>query len=216
MGKQKLHYNTVTPQLRKGLEIVMSAREFKPFRLVGGTALSLQRGHRKSVDIDMFTDAAYRSIDFAAIENFLRETYSYVDTNSTGNVALGTSYFIGDNKNDCIKLDVFYCDAFIQKPVVMDRIRMATQDEIVAMKMEVISQTGRKKDFWDIHELKDNYSLAQMLHLHKMRYEYTHDKEEIIRNLTLFSKADTDFDPVCLRNRSWELIKLDIIDFANS
>ena len=216
MAKQKLNYNTVTPQLRKGLEMVMQAKEFKPFRLVGGTALSLQRGHRKSVDIDMFTDAAYRSIDFAAIENFLRRTYSYVDTNMVGEVALGTSYFVGDSKNECIKLDVFYCDAFIQQPLVIDGIRMATQDEIVAMKMEVISQMGRKKDFWDIHELSEDYSLAQMLHLHKMRHEYTHNKEEIIRNLTSFSKADTDFDPVCLRNKSWELIKLDIIDFANS
>jgi hypothetical protein len=35
----------------------MFAPEFNAFILVGGTALALQRGHRQSDDIDLFTDA---------------------------------------------------------------------------------------------------------------------------------------------------------------
>ena len=50
-----LHYNTVTPLLRKILADLMIADVFADFRLVGGTALSLYRGHRMSVDIDLFT-----------------------------------------------------------------------------------------------------------------------------------------------------------------
>lgn len=38
------------------------AKVFEPFRLVGGTALSLQMGHRLSVDIDLFTDAEYGTL----------------------------------------------------------------------------------------------------------------------------------------------------------
>ena len=49
----------------------MGASIFEPFRLVGGTSLSLQIGHRMSVDIDLFTDAAYGTIDFEKIETFL-------------------------------------------------------------------------------------------------------------------------------------------------
>ncbi len=52
-----LNYNTVTPLLRSILETLMQADVFNDFRLVGGTALSLYRGHRMSVDIDLFTDA---------------------------------------------------------------------------------------------------------------------------------------------------------------
>jgi nucleotidyltransferase AbiEii toxin of type IV toxin-antitoxin system len=55
--RSKLHYNTVTPLLHKVLKQLMKAKEFEDFRLVGGTSLSLQRGHRLSVDIDLFTDS---------------------------------------------------------------------------------------------------------------------------------------------------------------
>ena len=50
----------------------MEWKELKLFRLVGGTGLSLYRGHRESVDIDLFTDAPYDSIDFDKIDSFLR------------------------------------------------------------------------------------------------------------------------------------------------
>lgn len=52
----KLYYNTVTPYLLKVLKQLMATKEFEKFRLVGGTSLSLQRGHRFSVDIDLFTE----------------------------------------------------------------------------------------------------------------------------------------------------------------
>jgi hypothetical protein len=38
------------------------------FILVGGTSLSLQLGHRISIDIDLFTDSPYGSVDFKAIQ----------------------------------------------------------------------------------------------------------------------------------------------------
>lgn len=62
-----MHWETVTPFLREVLKAVMADSLFNPFRLVGGTALSLYRGHRKSVDIDLFTDDIYGTIDFDAI-----------------------------------------------------------------------------------------------------------------------------------------------------
>jgi hypothetical protein len=43
--KFKLHYNTVLPQVLKMLVPLMQAKELEDFRLVGGTALSLQIGH---------------------------------------------------------------------------------------------------------------------------------------------------------------------------
>ncbi|MBV7532121.1 nucleotidyl transferase AbiEii/AbiGii toxin family protein [Chitinophaga sp. sic0106] len=74
----KLHWNTVTPLLQSGLRQLMTVPLFAPFRLVGGTSLSLQIGHRMSIDIDLFTDAEYGSIDFLPIDEYLRETYNYV------------------------------------------------------------------------------------------------------------------------------------------
>jgi predicted nucleotidyltransferase component of viral defense system len=194
----------------------MQEKAFEDFRLVGGTALSLYRGHRMSVDIDLFTDKIYGSVNFDAIDAYLRQTYPYVDTNDFAEIGFGKSYYIGDSPENCIKLDLFYTDPFIGEVMLTDTIRLATVEEIIAMKLDVISRMGRKKDFWDIHELKNNFTMAEMFALHEKRYPYTHDKELLINNFTDFSEADDDFEPDCLRGKHWELIKLDIIEFVNT
>ena len=52
--KKRLHWETVTPLLKEVLGLLMSEKIFIPFRLVGGTNLSLRYVHRLSVDIDLF------------------------------------------------------------------------------------------------------------------------------------------------------------------
>lgn len=68
----KLYWNTVYNQLQDLFKQTMRDPIFDPFRLVGGTALSLYFGHRMSVDIDLFTDAPYGTIDFDKIESWLK------------------------------------------------------------------------------------------------------------------------------------------------
>ncbi len=192
----------------------MKANEFEQFRLVGGTSLSLQFGHRLSVDIDLFTDAVYGSVDFKKLTKFLKDNFAYVSTSKHELIGMGTSYLIGNNENDCVKLDVYYTDTFIKQILVVDGVRMATAEEIIAMKLEVIVHGGRKKDFWDIHELSMQYSVEQMLKLHKHRYPNGASRKDVLKMLTDFSKADDDFDPICLQNKQWQLIKLDIIEWS--
>jgi predicted nucleotidyltransferase component of viral defense system len=212
----KLYYNTVTPILLEILKKIMASHEFDEFRLVGGTALSLQLGHRRSLDIDLFTDSDYDSIDFNIFEKYFHQHYSFVDTNDYKVTGMGKSYYVGNHKDDCIKLDLCYTDNFIDEIVIVDNIRFASINEITAMKIDVISRAGRKKDFWDIHEIKDEYSLQQMIDLHKKRYPYSHDSALILKNLTDFNNADKEFEPICLRGKHWEIIKLDLIDLVNS
>ena len=213
--QNKLHYHIASPLLLGLLKMLSTSKEFDAFRLVGGTALSLYRGHRESVDIDLFSDSPYNSIDYDAIDHFLRSTYPYVDTSDYKVIGMGKSYYVGKDDNNCVKLDLFYTDDFIQEAVLIDGIRMATLEEIIAMKIEVISRGGRKKDFWDIHELMHDYSFREMITLHKRRYPHTHDEASIKSNFTNFSTADEDFDPICLKGKHWEIIKWDMIGFAN-
>lgn len=208
----KLHYNTVNDRLKETLDKLMASDEFSAFRLVGGTSLSLQLGHRMSVDIDLFTDAEYKSIDFNILEDYLYREFPYVDCSSIGEVAFGKSYYVGDSAQECIKLDLFYTDPFIRDAVVVDGIRLASVDEIAAMKVDVVQRGGRKKDFWDIHQLLETHSLEALLSLHEERYPYTHERSEIILMFTDFELADGDFDPICLLDKEWGIIKLDIID----
>jgi predicted nucleotidyltransferase component of viral defense system len=208
-----LHFNTVTPLLKTILEDLMQAEEFKAFRLVGGTALSLYYGHRMSVDIDLFSDADYGSLDFKAMDDYLKAHYFYVDSMDITPVGMGKSYYVGRNIEESVKLDLYYTDAFIDELYEFNGIRLASRAEIAAMKLDVVQRTGRKKDFWDIDRLKDDFTINQMFELHEKRYPYTHDKELIKQKFTDFSSADEDFEPLCLRGRHWELIKLDMIEF---
>ena len=212
----ELKYHTITPMLLDVLKKCMGSQLFDSFRLVGGTALSLQRGHRLSLDLDLFTDASYQSIGFEVIENWFQANFPYVQSQDSMPVGMGKPYFIGENQFHCIKLDLYYTDAFMDDMLEVDDIRLASIKEIIAMKMDVIMTYGRKKDFWDLHELLEDYSLNEMLDLHKKRYAYSHDRDLIIRNLTDFRLADDDFEPKCLKGKHWELIKLDLINFVTS
>jgi len=208
-----MYWNTVEGLLKSSLILLMNASEFSMFRLVGGTALSLQLGHRVSVDIDLFTDALYDSIDFEAIDNFLLKNFDYVKTSFSGLPGMGRSYLVGDDEAHTIKLDIYYTDDFIRPPIIIDQIRMATIEELIAMKVDVIARQGRKKDFWDLHELLNNYSMTEMISLHQQRYPYSHNEDLIKNNFIDFNSADGDFDPLCLKGKYWELIKL---DFSNT
>jgi len=101
---------------------------------------------------------------------------------------------------------------------VVDGIQIASLADVTAMKVDVVSrsESGRKKDFWDLHKLLNTYSISEMLEFHKQRNEYTHERDQIILNFTNFSAADKDIDPICLKNKEWELIKLDFVEQIQS
>ena len=211
MKCNELQYQTVKPTLRSTLDRLMEMEEFRPFRLVGGTSLSLRYGHRMSDDIDLFTDAEYGSLDFHKLQDILRQEFPYCQGDCGDVVGFGASYIVGNSKEDCVKLDLFYTDPFIRPMEVFGSIRMAAVEDIVAMKMDVVSRGGRKKDFWDLHMLRDHYSIEQMLSLYEERYPYGATREECVNGLTNFSVADAEPDPICLKEKVWQLIKLDFV-----
>ena len=206
----KIYRNTVSDLLWHTLSQLMDFKELDSFRLVGGTSLSLQLGHRESVDIDLFTDSEYSSIDFELIDLHFKKYFNYVDFGFGDNVGMGKSYLIGNSPADTVKVDMFYTDIF-QYPISRyENIRLTQLEEIAAMKLDVVGQNGRKKDFWDLHELLNYFSWEEMLGFYEKRYPYGYSKEEITNKLVDFELADSDFDPICLKGKYWELIKLDI------
>ena len=209
MKCNELQYQTVKPILRSTLDRLMEMEEFRSFRLVGGTSLSLRYGHRMSDDIDLFTDAEYGSLDFHRLQEILRKEFPYCQGDCGDIVGFGASYIVGNSKDDCVKLDLFYTDPFIRPMELFGTIRMAAVEDIVAMKMDVVSRGGRKKDFWDLHMLRDHYNIEQMLSLYEERYPYGATREECTSGLTNFLVADAEPDPICLQNKIWQLIKLD-------
>ena len=93
-------------------------------------------------------------------------------------IGMGKSYYVGRSSEESIKLDLFYTDPFIDDVQDFQGIRLASRAEIVAMKLDVVQRTGRKKDFWDIDQLSDDFTIEEMFALHEKRYPYTHDREQ--------------------------------------
>jgi hypothetical protein len=78
---------------------------------------------------------------------------------------------------------------------------------------ELLGHAGRKKDFWDLHALHNDYSIQEMIDLHQERSPYTYSKEELELAFTNFSEADNDLNPTCLLGKEWPLIKLDFAEW---
>ena len=210
-----MHWNTVHENLQRVLRDIMNESIFDPFRLVGGTALSLQWGHRMSVDIDIFSDQTYGTIDFVSLGKWFQHKFQYVDVHDFESTRLGTSLFLGQNSHEAIKVDIYHCDPFIRPTLIEDGVRMAADQDIIAMKLDIIgrnrNQGGRKKDFWDLHKAQDFFPLNVMMELYHERYPYGHSTGELLNGLINFSYADEDFEPICLHGKHWKLIKNDFV-----
>lgn len=142
-----LYWNTVNGILKESLFLLLSNPQFAEFRLVGGTSLSLQIGHRLSVDIDLFSDLPYGTIDFEQIDQFLNRNFPYVSSPTKAPIRFGKSYLIGQDPINSIKLDVYHTEPFLENSILIEELRLASIAEIAAMKMDVIQRGGRKKDF---------------------------------------------------------------------
>ena len=214
-----LHYETISPLLGDCLKKLFQSEVFDSFRLVGGTCLSLQLGHRRSIDIDLFTDSSYGSMDTMAIKRFLTAHFPYIENLcSLDERALGYSVRIGLSSKESIKLDLFYTERFIFPELMVDGIRLADTKEIAAMKIKAITQIEpRQKDFWDIYELCNQYALQEM-----MDWAYQKDKwgfsESDVENafLSIFDVPECENGIDCFRGYEWELIQIDLTEMANA
>lgn len=210
----KLRYNRVSDNLLLILKKLMAAQAFHDFRLVGGTALSMQRGHRRSIDIDLFTDIDYGQMPLGQIKDFLETEFAlHLGTDSLNETSLGYNIRIGEENQMPIKVDLFYTDKFLFPYKEVDGIRLADEKEIAAMKLEVIGRLAlRQKDYWDIHELLQDYSLKEMISWALQRCAYSLTETEIISGLKHVDKIKESTEGIdALRPLDyWELKVLDL------
>lgn len=217
-----LQKQTTSPELFQVLTTLMPQPQLSSFRLVGGTALSLLQGHRISEDIDLFTDQTYGTTNFSAIEQIIKEQFPVVDNYADAfpklkalENNLGLHLYLGLREEALIKTDILYWDApFIFDAIEVEGIRLARVEEIGAMKLEVISRGGRKKDFWDLVEILSDYYLPHLMSVYEKKYPY-HDLANVKRGLTDFTAAEEVPNPICLRGRTWTAFKERMIQEAS-
>ncbi|MBK7031620.1 MAG: nucleotidyl transferase AbiEii/AbiGii toxin family protein [Bacteroidales bacterium] len=198
-----LYTQTVEPGTLSLLKQLMDLPSLRQFSLVGGTALALRYGHRSSVDLDLFFDG---NPDFSAIEIELRETFGNDFLLEGGIKKLGIFCYIKR-----IKVDIVHFPVPLIGPVTMEEgIRLYSNDDIAAMKVQAILGRARKKDFWDLHVLLQHYSLGQIIEWHQQKYPAQMLAISIPNAITYFVEADESETPVSFNGQTWTKVKKDI------
>lgn len=191
-----LYYETIGPDTLRLLENLQSLPFLEQARLVGGTALALQIGHRKSVDLDFFG-----SISASAEE--MKEALSADHTISSIKEAQNINMFLVDS----VKVDfVNYRYNWIDDVVIEGYLRLASIMDIAAMKIYAIIGRGTKKDFIDLFFLLQRFSLEDILDFYVKKYP-DGSLFMALKSLSYFDDAEGDPMPIMLEPVSWEQVK---------
>ncbi len=196
-----LSLRTIEPHTLELLKALMQEPALCELRLVGGTALALQYGHRSSIDLDLFG-----KIDIDAYE--LQEILSKHGMLRVENETKIIHQYIIDN----IKVDVVnYPFEWITPMIEDEGVRLASPMDIAAMKVNAIEGRGTKKDFIDMYMLLQHYSLEEILGFYQQKYP-NHSVFRALRSLTYFEDAEDQFMPRMFVDDTWEDIKQFIVN----
>ncbi len=192
-----LHPQAVAPRTLGLLKRLMQLPALEKFILVGGTNLALRFGHRLSVDFDLFSNEPFDpELLYAEVREAIPDTEFLA---SNPNMLF---LFVESIKTDLIRLPFPY----IAPIETVEGIRLASVPDLVAMKLSAISQRGVKKDFWDMAELLDHYSISQMLDMFREKYGQR-DVFYVLRSLIYFEDAEAQADPDLLKRTTWKQVK---------
>ena len=194
-----LHLETVEPRTFSILNQLMEIPALQDFNLVGGTALSLMYGHRTSVDLDLFCVNKFSN---EVIANSLQSRFGEI-LNMRTSSHFGIFCYIEGVKVDIVR----FPHPLIRPTIVVDGIRMYAPEEIIAMKVQAILGRGKKKDFWDVAELLNHFTVADFVNLHKEKYSTQNLYITVPQAITYFDDADESEDPISLKGQNWTIVK---------
>jgi len=193
-----LRTETVTADTLELLKVLTRDEKLTDFFLVGGTALSLQIGHRISIDIDLFSA---HSFDNNEMLEYLRANYDFRMNFIAKNTLKGQ---IKEIKTDLIT----HPYAFVKDLQTVEGIRMVSLEDIAAMKLNAISGNGtRLKDFIDVAFLSRYLSLTQMMDAYERKYA---SRNPVMIAKSLLYHRDIDFNEnvqMMTPKYSWKLIE---------
>ncbi len=176
------------------------------FYLAGGTALALQLGHRRSMDLDLYTqkDFDYKKLR-GELENKFEEAIFI--QGSEGTLIM---------KLDKVAVSFFYYPYSLIFPTIEfeDFPPIASMKDIAAMKLIAIADRGIKRDFYDIYFLLKEFSLEEIFKWVKRKYP-RFNIYPAVRGLTYFEDAERkDFQRrlFLFKYISWSKVKKFLIE----
>ncbi len=182
---------------------VLNKNQQEKFYLAGGAALSLQIGHRTSVDFDFYTPNHFKAGELILLfkENLKNAEIKILqDSDDTFEIII----------NEKVRLSCFYYPYKVLSLLRFQDINIVSVNDIATMKVVAISQRGRKRDFIDIYYLINLLGLKKILELAQNKYP-EFDIYHGLRALIYFDDAERDQQDsrikVLKEDLSWPKIK---------
>ena len=177
------------------------------FYLSGGTALSLQLGHRESEDLDFFskTDFEPESIRIG-LEKIGNLSDAEIDVN-TLNADL-----------DQVKVQFLGYPYLMLEPLVdYEGIKLSSVLDIACTKLLTIGSRGSKKDFLDMYVIFEKYTLQELIGQLSRKYPKTeYNLPHILKSLVYFADAEAQPMPRMHQDIEWEQVKRRMIEVVKT
>ena len=195
-----LFWNTVTENMRLVLRDFTQTKIGAHFYLAGGTALALQIGHRRSVDLDFFSPTEDIPTLRHGLEDALAPFHPILADSAWGNlVYLANDVRVG-----------FYGYGFpmVAPFVETEGVRLASVEDIALMKLDTLLSRAARKDFYDLYFICQKISLRDLLKLAPQKYANIRDFEaQVVKRLVYFVNAEAEMDPVFFQPITWQSVK---------
>ena len=200
-----LSYQTVLPDTLELLKTLALQPEMQGMRLVGGTSLALQYGHRQSVDLDFFGKLQVTQDEILGMISRLGFEYK----------VLNQTKLILQLVVNKIKVDIIdYSYSWIDEPVVENGVVLASPKDIAALKINAIEGRGSKKDFIDVYMLLQHFSLDEILGFYTLKYP-NHSILMALKSLIYFEDAEPQIMPKMFISTPWDKMKRAIVKAVN-
>lgn len=197
-----LSLQTIHPDTLELLKTLMRLPILKQVRLVGGTALALQYGHRRSIDLDLFGNTT------EDVDELTEALHGCVDHVVRGNCTQRIkAYMLNGVKVDIVN----YIYSWIDDAVVEEELRLASSKDIAAMKVNAVIGRGTKKDFIDVFFLLQHFSFDDLLKLYLEKYNDGSEYRALL-SMTYFGDADPQPMPYMFEPVDWEAVKKKIME----
>lgn len=200
-----MYAKSIDEKTKRVLEKIKKEEFLENFYLAGGTALAIQLGHRKSIDLDFFSQKPF---PIFKMEKRLSLIGKYVLEKKDEDTL--------DGLLDNIKISFFHYDyKQLYSFVEFEGIKLADERDIACMKIDAISSRGSKKDFIDLYFLLEKYNLSELIVFFERKYsDIKFNKMHIFKSLIYFDDAENEPMPIMVRKVEWEKVKNKIIEEA--
>ncbi len=204
-----LHTAVLDSDVIEVLERLGEQPELRHFYLAGGTAAALQIGHRKSIDLGLFTE---RPWSFDRVRHALAAVGDVVVDRAEPGTLVGTVAGV--------RTSLFhYVAPLIEEPLATPfAIPLASLLDIGCMKLIAVLQRGSRKDFIDLYHLGEHgIPIATIVAALPRKFPgVSYNPVHIARSLAYFEDAEAEPEPVMLVPYAWEQVRRYALDASQA